>query len=405
VADSILGCVIEQLASDDDSIRNVALNWLCEGYMNETHIASMVYSQWDSRTPELAYASFPMLSYFPIPSTEIAEACQRAQAMALTGAELTSLTTRCAGKLLEQTVRLPVVDLVEHWEAINEAIASHKIFFRIHPQALRQRLDFLDKSADQLAELLNEAVAVLGSAPDDVEKTRQGLHSLEVLRTLHPSYLDLSNVLKQHGSNDPSSEASLRLALASLAQFPGREELEVDIAPMLQDQRESVLAMAIEALVHRGSGAAAKAMVEQFDLASEGNRRWIARGLQRMRVHNLAPIIGQMRDRVSDHALWMMLLVAELQQLDPASGPRIVSELKDLEAASQALIDAGTLYTFVCSPLQEELRPLELEECFRELLQRVHSRLVTQPPRPNIRVLRRTQSRQIDRLYNKRRKI
>lgn len=406
MADSILGNVIEYLASEDETLRDLALDWLCEGYMNEPQIAQTVFTQWDNRTPEMAFTKFPMLSYFPVHKSQIAEACDRAQAMALAGEELTSLTTRCAGKLLEQTIRLPANDLQPHWDAIVEAAESNKIFFRVDLRELQQRIALLDKSADELADLLNDSVATLAESPDHTLMTRQGLRALEALRRQHPTYMDLSNAL-QAGIDGPANEASLRLLLASLVHFPSEEPLEADLAPLLLDSRESILVATIEALVHRGSGMAAQALVDRFMDAAEGNRRWIARGLQRMRVHNLAPLISDLRDRTSDQALWMMLLVAEMQQLDPSSGPRIVHSLNEIDSVSQALIDAGMLYTFVCSPLQEQIEPQELEVCFRDLLRRVHAKVSMTPvaDQSNIRSVRRIQNRQIDKLYSKRRKL
>lgn len=405
MADSILGSVIEYLASDDDSLRDVALAWLCEGYMDDQAIAHTVFSQWDSRSTETAYLAFPSLSYFPLHSGQIGEACDRAFAMAIAGAELTSLTTRCAGKLLEHTVRLPAQDLRPHWDAIAETSQSSKIFFRVDLNELGQRIALLDKPADELAELLNQSVASISEQPDDSKMARQGLRALEALRRQHPSYMDLAGALQQ-GCSSPANEASLRLLLASLAHFPSNESLESNLAPLLLDSRESILGAAIEALVHQGTGLAAQVLVNQFDAASDSNRRWIARGLQRMRVHNLAPLISELRDRTSDHSLWMMLLVAEMQQLDPQSGPQIVECLGEIESVSQALIDAGILYAFVCSPLQNQLQPQELERSVLNLLQRVHAQVstVSVGEQRDIRSLRRNQSRQIDKFYSRRRK-
>jgi hypothetical protein len=405
MADSILGKVIEYLASEDESLRDVALAWLCEGYMNEPQIAQTVFTQWDNRTPESAFLYFPGLSYFPVNSSQVAEACDRAHAMAIAGSELTSLTTRCAGKLLEQTVRLPASDLRGHLEAIRETVQSSKIFFRVDMKELEQRIALLDKPADDLANLLNQSVTTLAEQPDNSDMVRQGLRALEALRQQHPAYMDLAGAVEQ-GFSSPANEASLRLLLSSLSHFPSSEPLEASLKPLLLDSRESILAGAIEALVHRGSGLAAQALVDQFQLANDQNRRWIARGLQRMRVQNLATLISELREPISDHALWMMLLVAEVQQLDPSSGPRIVESLQDIESVSQALIDAGMLYTFVCSPLQEEIEPQELEASFRDLLLRVHSKVSTTTiaEQRSMRTIRRNQNRQIDKLYNKRRK-
>lgn len=411
MADSLVGYVIEYLTSDEDSTRDLALAWLCEGYMNEPQIAHAVFTQWDNRSPESAYATFPMLSYFPVHRSQVIEACARAQAMALAGAELTSLTTRCAGKLLEQVVRLPAEDLRPHLDAITEAAQSNKIFFRVDLANLRNRIELLDRSADELAGLLNEAVEALVADQNNAPMIHQARQALETLRLKHPSYMDLANVLKQ-GSSEPAAEISQQLVLGSLAEHPGQDWLEEDTAALLQDPRESIVAATIEALVHRGTGMSAQVLVDQFPAANETNRRWIARGLQRMRVHGLAPLIAQLREKISDHSLWMMLLVAELQQLDPDSSIRAAEAFEDLSLLSQALIDAGTLYTFVCGPLQTQLPTNELELKFRELLMRAQksqaaSRAAEERdglPTRDMRSVRRTQSKQIDKLFNKRRK-
>lgn len=412
MADSLVGYVIEYLASDDESTRDLALAWLCEGYMNEPQIAHTVFTQWDNRGPESAFVTFPMLSYFPIHQSQVIEACARAQAMSLAGAELTSITTRCAGKLLEQVVQLPADILGPHLDAISETAHSSKIFFRVDLANLRSRIELLEKPADELAGLLNEAVEALVNDANNQPMVHQANRALEVLRLKHPSYLDLGSVLKP-ATTSPSSEVSLRLVLDSIARFSGTDWLEEDLANCLNHSRESVVATAIEALVHRGSGMSAQVLVDQFSSAGESNRRWIARGLQRMRVHGLAPLVARLRERISDQGLWMMLLVAELQQLDPESAPGAVAAFEDLEQLSQALIDAGTLYTFVCGPLQTQLQSNELEVKFRELLQRAQDNLAaaqladSQTPNSaarDMRTVRRFQSKQIDKLFNKRRK-
>lgn len=411
MADSLVGYVIEYLTSDEDSTRDLALAWLCEGYMNEPQIAHAVFTQWDNRSPETAYVTFPMLSYFPVHRSQVIEACARSQAMAMAGAELTSMTTRCAGKLLEQVVRLPAADLRTHLDAISEAAQSSKIFFRVDLANLRSRIDLLDKSADELAGLLNEAVESLVADSNNTAMALQGQRALEALRLVHPSYMDLSTVLAG-GSSQPAAEISQQLVLNSIASLPSHDWMEQDTAALLHSPSESIVATTIEALVHRGSGMSAQVLVDQFPAANDTNRRWIARGLQRMRVHGLAPLIAQLRDKISDHHLWMMLLVAELQQLDPDSSERAVEAFEDLSLLSQALIDAGTLYTFVCGPLQTQLPTNELELKFRELLLRAQKSQAASRaaenrdgvPTRDMRSVRRNQSKQIDKLFNKRRK-
>ncbi|MBX3423191.1 MAG: hypothetical protein KF752_16665 [Pirellulaceae bacterium] len=412
MADSILGSVIEHLSHDDDAVRNIALNWLCEGYMDDTSISQVVFDQWSQRSPEIAFTQFPMLSFFPIPSSTIGHACLQVADLVGQERELTSITTRSAGKLLEQVVKMPITELAEHEQQIVQTAQSHKIFFRIDIQGLRQRVGLLDKSADQLAGVLDQAVAELAENPESATALQQGLAALEVLRHLHPGYLDLSAVLSCGPGVSTADSASFQMVLISLAQFAGNQDsseqgLESKLAVHLQDSRESVLSLVLEALVRCGSGAAAQALLEQFPQSTENNRRWIARGLQRMRVAGLAPMVQQLRASISDPGLWAMLLVAEMQQLDPRSGQSIVAALDEIETASQVMIDAGLLYTFVCAPWQPTLRPTQVEQSYRDFLMRVQANLtrMTAHDGHDKRALRKHQNKQIDQLFKKRRKI
>lgn len=414
MADSIVGSVIEYLGNDDDALRNIALNWLCEGYLDDPTIASTVFQQWDARSSESAFTQFPMLSFFPIPPDLIGEACQRAADMARQGRELTSLTTRSAGKLLEQVVRLPARQLESHCDQIAEVAQSHKIFFRVDAQALRHRLALLQKDSDSICGLLDRSIETLIANPEDRQAVQQGQHALEALRMDHPNTIDLASVLSGAGSEHRPSAVSLQLSLLSLSQFADDQSLESLLAPLLHSPNQSLLSLAMEALVRRGSGQAAQMLVEQFATADSTNRAWIARGLQRMRVHHLAPLIAQLRDQVTEQALWMMLLVAEMQQLDPQSSSRVIEALDELEVVNPALIDAGMLYTFVCSTLQGNERSTDLEECFRDFLIRVQSGLKRteagnssqasdQANGQDPRAIRRQRSKQMEQLFKKRR--
>lgn len=375
MADSIVGSVIEYLAYDDDSLRDIALNWLCEGYLDEPTIARAVFDQWDTRNPEIAFSQFPMLSYFPIPSELIDETCQRAAEMVAQGRELTSLTTRCAGKLMEQLVRLPVKQLEGHIQNITQVTQSHKIFFRVDRDSLQSRLSLAQKTSDELCELLDRSIEALTQNAEDRRALLSGQHALEALRTNYPGILDLTAVFNEAESKSQRAKYSLQLTLLSLAQFADDSAYESHLSWLLHSPDLSLLSSALESLVRYGSGSAAQVLLEQFQTASETNRRWIARGLQRMRIHNLAPLIAQLRDRVSDNTTWIMLLVAEMQQLDPKSGQRIMQAWNELEAVNPTVVDAGLLYTFVCSPFHEKGQSSELEMCYRDFLLRVQSGL------------------------------
>jgi len=414
MADSIVGSVIEHLAYDDDTLRNIALNWLCEGYLEDPAIARSVFHQWDSRSPESAFHQFPMLSYFPVSSEFIDESLQRATSMVQHGAGLTSLTTRCAGKLLEQLVRLPARQLESHYDRVARVAQSHKIFFRVDLAALRNRLSLLSKTAEETCDLLDQSIESLARNPEDSQALRQGEHALEALRLYHPNTLDLTSVLAQATSENQQMLISLQLSLLSLSQFADEQSYETHLATFLHSSNPTLLNLTLESLVRCGSGMAAQMLVEQFPLANKTNRPWIARGLQRMRVHNLAPLIAQLRNQVSDEALWMMLLVAEMQQLDPQSSQRVMEAFDELEAVNPAVIDAGMLFTFVCSPFQEKEHSTDLEECYRDFLLRIQSGLTptgssnlgTEPGAAlerDQKAFRRHRSKQIEQHFRKRR--
>jgi hypothetical protein len=125
-----------------------------------------------------------------------------------------------------------------------------------------------------------------------------------------------------------------------------------------------------------------------------------------MRVANLAPLIRCLRDSVSDTGLYNMLLVAELQQLDPDSGPTVVEAFGEMDVASQAMVDAGMLYTFICAPLQQHLQPTDVERSFRDLLMRIQDKLsrTETGQQQDKRSLRRLQSKQREQIFKKRNK-
>lgn len=412
MADSILGTVIEHLASDDPSVRNIALNWLCEGYVDDPGVAEAVFQQWKTRSFEQAFPEFPMLAYFPISASQVSQACHVASEMIAKKAGLTSTTTRCAGKLMEQLVRLPAGDLADHMQQITALVGSHKIFFRIDLQGLRQRLELLQQSSSQLTELLESSITTLVSSPQDEPARQRAQQALEALRLLYPEQLDLGRCL-QPDTATPADSVSCELALHSLCHFPDNSGVESQLGQLLHSSAQSVLSLAVEALVRSGTGEAARVLVDSFHEVSPPNQPWIARGLQRMRVHNLAPLIGELRSKTSDETLRTMMLVAELQQLDPRESQRISQLFDQLDSVTPHLLDAGMLYTFVCGPLQQSPATNELEESYRDLLIRVQmaqsqsssavdgSSEDTSDAAENKRALRRQQAKQIGKLFKK----
>jgi hypothetical protein len=155
--------------------------------------------------------------------------------------------------------------------------------------------------------------------------------------------LDLDSVLQFSPPSGGAQAASFSLTLHSLIQFeqPG---LAAQLGQHLSDSRESIFTNIVEALVRLGNAEAADAFVEAFPACEQTNQRWIARGLQRIRVFGLADRIAQLRETVLDPALWLMLLIAEVRQFDPSSAGRIASQLTRLQSFSETLIDSLTIY-------------------------------------------------------------
>ncbi|HAC92092.1 MAG TPA: hypothetical protein DCF63_15920 [Planctomycetaceae bacterium] len=406
MTESILGLVINHLSHSDDALRDVALGWLCDGYMDDPDIATSVFQQWQQHTPERAFNRFPQLSFFPVPASLAGQACRLSDQWVQQGQALTSLTTRCAGKLLEQTIRLAPTDLLPHLHPITQIANSHKIFFRIDLERLNQRISLSTFSQDRLFQQLNQAVEDLSHNAEDEQAMGNGLTALEALRRQHPESIDLGKTLSTGCEGSPSQAASFQIALISLVQMAGSDNLLPELSPYLLNSSEKVLGLAVEAIVRIGSGQAAKVLLDQFAQAGPTHRLWIARGLQRMRVANLAPLIRRLRNSVSDTGLYNMLLVAELQQLDPDSGPTVVEAFGEMDAASQAMVDAGMLYTFICAPLQQDLQPTDVELSFRDLLMRIQDKLSRTETghQQDIRSLRRLQSRQREQIFKKRNK-
>jgi hypothetical protein len=411
MADSILGCVIEYLASDDLAMRDIALNWLCEGYIDEPLVTESVFEQWHLRSAEQAFTQFPLLGYFPVSASQVNRACEQAEWLIGHGGPLTSSSTRCAGKLIEQLILLPPRDLAPHVDRIAALVKSHKIFFRVDLQDLQLRIDLLGSTADLLFETLESAIKRLVDNPQDGVAGREGQRALESLRYQYPDHLDLGQSLRSDSSL-PQTSISRELTLASLCHIAGEDSVLEPLGDLLDSSAQSVVASSVEALVRSGTGAAAQVLVDHFSQASAANRPWIARGLQRMRVHNLAPLIAALRDRTSDERLQMMLYLAELQQLDPNSGPRMIQFFDALDSASPDMLDAGMLYTFVCGPLQESTSPAELEESYRDLLVRIgqsgQAQMVADQENSNgvqdKKTLRKHQGKQIRTLFKKRTK-
>jgi hypothetical protein len=335
--------LIELLSADDADARTLALNWLSEGYVADPALTASVFSAWDKWGAETAFPDFPMLSYLPISEDQIEECCRRAVEM-VKGGPLTAPTTRCAGKLIEQVSKLPASALQPHLELLQATVAKSKIFFRVDLPAIEHRISLLGMPADALAAKLDESIAALGDDLKDATAGHTGLHALEALRRQYPDYMNLPGVLANTPPSDGPQAISFQLTLQSLSQLE-QAGLEPHLTKHLLDQRESVFVPVIDALVRIATPDAAHAMLQAYAAAPASNQQWIARGLQRIRVTGLAEPLAALRATVTEPHLVVMLLVAEIRQMDPASRERIASELGHLSLHSYALINALLIYT------------------------------------------------------------
>jgi hypothetical protein len=158
--------------------------------------------------------------------------------------------------------------------------------------------------------------------------------------------MNLSGVFAQTPPDSGPQAVSFQLTLQSLMQLaePG---LEAVLEKHLQDPRESVFASVVDALVRVGSPAAADVLLAGYLPAAEGNRQWIARGLQRLRVKGLGDRLAELRQATEDPRLWLMLLVAEVKQNETDNCTRIAHDVARVAAHSYALINALLVFNQV----------------------------------------------------------
>ena len=332
--------LLDLLSSDDAHARMLALHFLSESYSSSPRILEQVFDGWEQWGIQ-AFTEFPMLSYLAIPDNEIERCCQWA-ANSAKDRKLVEPEARCAGKLIEQLMRLPAEVLAPHQELLKETTSVSKIFFRVDLQGLSDRIELLSCTADQVAAVLDDSIATLTKSPDQPHGLPRGLIALEALRRQHPDYIDLATVLKNDVSED-GPNASFRVALHSLIQFP-HPGTEQHLAKHLSHKNEAVFANVVEALVRAGTREAAEALLEHIEIDAAENRKWIARGLQRLRLPGLASGIAAVRDETSDPYLWLMLLIAEVRQLQADSMERISFDLQRLKSSSEALIDSLVVF-------------------------------------------------------------
>ncbi|MEM7474093.1 MAG: hypothetical protein AAF483_03815 [Planctomycetota bacterium] len=353
--------LLDLLESESPRWRTVSLNILCEGYCDSSLVAERVVAGWERWDAATAFPEFPMLSYLPMDGAQVEFYCELAQRMSA-DRKLTDPSTRCAGKLMEQMLRLPAKDL-EPWEQlIIDTVGTSKIFFRVDLANLRDRIHLSTCRADQCAAVLNNAVEKLSENSQDMHSFHQGLAALEAIRTHHPEYIDLNAVLATPSTAEGAAAASLRLTMHSLSELaePGTEEL---MGNHLLCDEEAIFTVIVEGLVRAGTREAAAVLLEKLDVADGDNRKWIARGLQRLQMRGLAAGVSACRDQCRDPYVWLMLLIAEVRQLDLDSMDRISLDLARLQSASEALLDTLGLFFQVHekSPNTENFRSVVLD--------------------------------------------
>ncbi len=364
--------LLQLLSDDEPNFRMLALHFLSEGYVDNGAVLQSVFAGWDRWGVERAFVEFPMISYVPISGAQIGEVCRRASHMAQ-GRKLTDIVSRCAGKLLEQIAGLSARALSEHISSIAHVAAQSKIFFRVDVDSLKKRISLLNADADALMQQLENSVETLSTSTDNSSAFLDGLHALEILRCEHPQMIDMAAALAITPPDNGSRAISFQLAMHSLIQFAevGAEKV---LANHLLDSREAIHANATEALVRIGSTLAAAAFVAQFSEAEPSPRKWIARGLQRIRAVGLADEIAKLRKSTDDSALWLMLLIAEVRQMEAGSLSRIATELGRVQTFSTALMDALTAYVRIH---EADSMSREIQTAYRNYLQRINDEIQT----------------------------
>ncbi|MEM8735797.1 MAG: hypothetical protein AAGG44_16325, partial [Planctomycetota bacterium] len=329
--------LIDLLGDENRRIRMLALHMLCESYADSSRILDGVFAGWDRLGPEEAFFEFPMLSYLPVPDSQVEESCRRARQMA-EGNKIVAPSARCGGKLIEQLVKLPAETLRPSLALIKETIGTSKIFFRVNLKVAQERIELLDCRADQISAVLDDGLEKLSADPQKQNGFSRGLIGLEALRLRHPDYIDLAAVLKDSEGADGLSPSQI-VTLHSLIQFP-EPGTEPSLEKFLTSDNEAVFANTVEAMVRAGSVLAAEGLLRQMENAGVENCKWMARGLQRIRLAGLAAGIAAARDQTRDPYLWLMLLVAEVRQFEVTSAERIAFDLARLQSSSEALLDS-----------------------------------------------------------------
>ncbi len=364
--------LLRLLFDDESNFRMFALHFLSEGYAESDQILERVFAGWDRWGVEAAFPEFPMLSHVSVSPKHIAECCDRAAKMAQ-GRKLIDPVSRCAGKLLEQVVCLPANDLVEHVATISTVASQSKAFFRVDRTLLHKRIELIGCDADILMQRLESAVELLCLSTDNAVAFHDALNSLEILRIEHPQTLNIAATLAETPPDNGSRAVSFQLAMQSARQF-AEVGAESALAMHLVDSRESIHSNASEALVRMGTTLAAATLVSKFHVAEAAQQRWIARGLQRIRANGLAEEIANLRAATQDFTLWLMLLVAEVRQLDSESLPRLAAELDRVNVFSGALMDALTVYARIH---EEVAGSRELQKSYMNYLQRINQQIQT----------------------------
>ena len=365
VGDSIWKRLTRLLSHEQADFRMLALHLLSESYASESEILKSIFEIWDRDGPDQAFVEFPMLSFVPILDSKVQECCHRAQAM-VDGRKLTEFPARCAGKLIEQFSHVSPVSLAPELPLIKETVASSKIFFRVGVDAIEDRIQLLDCSADQIAAVLDDAIAKLNADPQKQRGFKRGLMALEAFRARFPDYIDLSAVLSAEEGDEGLSPSQM-ITLHSLIQKPA-DGMESSFEKFLMSSNEAVFANGVEAMVRAGSINAAECLLRTVDEGEIENRKWAARGLQRIRLPKLAAGIAAARDQARDPYLWIMLLIAEVRQFEVDSIERLVFDLARLQSGSKQLISSLRVFTEIH---KEHSGIGKLQETFTDYLSRV----------------------------------
>lgn len=334
------------LTYPEPKVRDTALRNLSDSLVQDPAVLSNVFASWDKYGVAQAFPDFTQLSGLSIPSSMIEQCCQMATEYAV-GRAVTDPTCRVAGKLLEATVAMPARDLAPWFPQIEKIVRVSKIFFRVDLKLLKRRIELAEMSADELYDRMHGLIPAENESQTEFDrKLEDACWTMQALRAYHPERFDPRNWLSESFEDsqvDVFKFKAVRWSIMAQA-APG---LEPDIIPYVVDDRESVHASAIEALVRIGSPRAIALLLMSFPRVCSRAQHWIARALQRVHAPGLSQEISALRKTSADPRLGNALFVAEIVQFDEQHANNLAAALNTVVSDSTILLDDLRVYSLL----------------------------------------------------------